>query len=198
MTDNDWTELIRADVPEPLPPLPFDEEPVDWTAVFGQPDIHETAWIAPSADVFGRVKIGQRSSVWFQCVIRGDAQFIEVGDDSNIQDGSILHIDGDAPCRIGNRVTLGHRAVVHASVVEDEALIGMSATVLSRCVIGSKSIIAAGAVVLEGTVIPPGTIWAGCPAKQIGSVSVEHERRIAHTWQHYVNATAAAKIRWPA
>lgn len=178
----------------PLPPeLPFPEEPIDWAAIHERPTIDTSAWIAPSAIVTGRVRIGARSSVWHQCVIRGDAQHIQIGDDCNIQDGSILHIDGDAACSIGDRATLGHRALVHASVVEDEVLIGMSATVLSRCVVGAKAIVAAGAVVLEGTVIPARTIWAGCPAKQIGEVTPEHEKRIAHIWQHYANMAVAMR-----
>lgn len=192
MTDFDWESLTRQSVPE-SPALPFDDEPIDWPAINSDPQIDPTAWIASDAIVTGRVRIGSRSSVWHQCVIRGDAQYIDIGSDTNIQDGSILHIDGDAPCVIGNRVSLGHRALVHASVVEDEVLIGMSATVLSRCTIGSKSIIAAGAVVLEGTTIPPRTIWAGVPAKQIGEVSTDHERRIEHTWKHYANMSIAMR-----
>ena len=192
MDNADWEKLVRSDIPA-CPELPFGDEPIDWPAIWSEPDIHETAWIAGDAIVNGRVRIGAKSSVWHQCVLRGDGQFIEIGSETNIQDGSILHIDGDAACSIGNRVTLGHRALVHASIVEDEALIGMSATVLSKCVIGSKAIVAAGAVVLEGTHVPARTIWAGCPAKQIGEISAEHERRIAHTWKHYVNMTVAMR-----
>lgn len=195
MTD-EWSKLVRADLPPEKPAMPYPDESIDWEAVYSEPDIHHTAWVADSADIVGRVRIGAYSSVWYQCVLRGDAQTIEVGCETNIQDGSILHIDGDAGCRLGNRVSLGHRALVHASVVEDEALIGMSATVLSKCVIGPRAIVAAGAVVLEGTTVPAGTIWAGVPARQIGAVTPDHERRIAHTWQHYVNAATAAKQRW--
>jgi carbonic anhydrase/acetyltransferase-like protein (isoleucine patch superfamily) len=194
MAEFNWDSLVREDI-KPCPALPFDDEPIDWNAINSEPQIDQTTWIAPGAIVTGRTRIGARSSVWYQCVIRGDAQFIEVGEDTNIQDGSILHIDGDAACKIGNRVSLGHRALVHASVVEDEALIGMSATVLSRCVIGTKAIVAAGAVVLEGTNVPAKTIWAGVPAKQIGIVTPDHEQRIQHTWKHYVNAATAMRSR---
>lgn len=190
MDNADWTKLVRADIPD-CPKLPFVDEPIDWQAIWSEPEIASSAWIASDAIVTGRVRVGEGSSVWHGCVLRGDAQFIEIGSQTNIQDGSILHIDGDAACSIGNRVTLGHRALVHGSVVEDEALVGMSATVLSRCVIGSRAIIAAGAVVLEGTQVPAKTIWAGCPAKQIAEVTEEHERRIVHTWQHYANMTVA-------
>ena len=197
MTEFDWNQLVHDTVPE-CPPLPCDDEPIDWNALHCDPDIHKTAWIAPGAVVVGRVRIRARSSVWYQSVIRGDGQFIQIGDDTNIQDGSILHVDADTPCVLGNRVSLGHRALVHASTVEDEALIGMSATVLSKCTVGSRAIVAAGAVVLEGTDIPAKTIWAGCPAKQIGVVTEAHEKRIAHTWRHYVNATVAAIARYGA
>ncbi len=190
MTDN----TTPPDLP-PLPNLPFVHEPIDWPALWCEPDIAPGTWIAPGAVVVGRVRIGRRCSVWHHCVIRGDGQFIELGDDCNIQDGSVLHIDADTPCRLGPRVSLGHRAIVHASTLDEEVLIGMNATVLSRCHIGSQAIVAAGAVVLEGTQIPGGTIWAGCPARQIGEVSAAHKRRIRHTWQHYVNMTAAMLAR---
>ncbi|MFK7817512.1 MAG: gamma carbonic anhydrase family protein, partial [Planctomycetaceae bacterium] len=190
----DWNSLVQPDLGH-CPALPHTAEPIDWNAINSEPSIDSTAWIAASADVVGRVRIGARTSVWYQCVIRGDAQFIDIGEDTNIQDGSILHIDGDAACTIGNRVSLGHRALVHASVVEDDVLIGMSATVLSRCVIGRGAIIAAGAVVLEGTSVPEGTIWAGVPAKQISVVTSDHQRRIEHTWKHYANMAAAMRAR---
>jgi len=155
-----------------------------------KPQIDPTAWVAPGATVFGRVKLGARSSVWYGCVLRGDGAYIEVGEDTNIQDGSILHIDCGIPCILGPRVTLGHRALVHASVVEEGAMIAIGATVLSRCTIGAGALIAAGAVVLEGTQVPPNTLWAGCPAKQIKELSPEQQQRLSMTYQHYVNNAA--------
>lgn len=184
-----------SDLPE-CPQLPCSDEPIDWEALWTEPEIDETAWVAPGAVVLGRVFIGPRSSVWYQSVVRGDGQFIRIGADCNVQDAGILHVDADSPCVLGDRVSLGHRAIVHASTVEDEALIGMNATVLSKCTIGRGAIIAAGAVVLEGTQVPPETIWAGCPAREIGLVRDEQRARIAHTWRHYVNATVAAKARY--
>jgi gamma-carbonic anhydrase len=171
----------------PAPAVPYPGVHWSWTAIRTTPSIHETAWVAPTATVYGRVRLGPLVSVWYGCVIRGDHEFIEVGEESNIQDGSILHVDPGEPCILGARVTLGHRAVVHASVVEDEALIGMSATVLSRCRIGRGALIAAGAVVKEGTDVPAGTLWAGCPAKQIQVLTDEQRARLARTYQHYVN-----------
>ena len=177
--------------PEPVPSMPehiYPEEPINWAALHCKPQVHETAWIAPGAVVVGRVRLKARSSVWYGCVLRGDAAIIEVGEESNIQDGSILHADEGEPCMIGNRVTLGHAASVHAAVVEDEALIGIRATVLNGCRIGAGALIAAGAVVLEGTVVPPGTLWAGCPARQLRELTQQQQARLQHTWKHYVNA----------
>src|SRR5262245_2994915 len=113
--------------------LPYPDTHVDIAAIFSEPKIDPTAWIAPNAVVNGRVTIGARASVWYNCVLRGDSEYIEVGDETNVQDGSILHIDEGYPCILGKRVTLGHNAIVHGSVVKDGALIGIAATVLSRC-----------------------------------------------------------------
>lgn len=162
----------------------------NWDALRTAPLVDDTAWIAPGAVVYGRVRLQARSSVWFGCVLRGDHEWIDVGEETNIQDGSILHVDNGYPCLLDQRVTLGHRAIVHASVVEDDALIGIAATVLSRCVIGQGALIAAGAVVLEGTHVPPHTLWAGCPAKQIKELTPEQRARLAATNQHYVNNAA--------
>jgi carbonic anhydrase/acetyltransferase-like protein (isoleucine patch superfamily) len=141
--------------------------------------------------VLGRVRLQPRSSVWFGCVLRGDGQYIDVGEETNVQDGSILHIDEGYPCILGRRVTLGHQAIVHGSVVGDGALIGIAATVLSRCVIGEGALIAAGALVLEGTTVPPHTLWAGCPARQFKELSPAQRERLARTYRHYVNNGAA-------
>src|SRR5262245_48053452 len=132
-------------VPAP-PPFPYPEEHIDWAAINGQPIIDPTVWVAPGAIVTGRVRLKARSSVWYGCILRGDQQYIEVGEETNIQDGSILHIEIDTPCILGNRVTLGHRAIVHGSTVGDGALIGIGAIVLSHCRIGEGALIAAGAV----------------------------------------------------
>lgn len=182
--------------PVPCPSLPYPDEGCVWDALWTPPLIDPTAWVAPGAAVIGRVRLKARSSVWYGCVLRGDGDEIEVGEDSNVQDGSILHVDHGWPCLIGNRVTLGHRALVHASVVQDEAMIAIGATILSRCVIGEQALIAAGAVVLEGTHVPPRTLWAGCPARQIKELSDQQLARIAHAWKHYVNNGQLALARY--
>ena len=178
----------------PLPPAPqvkYPDAHWDWSAVNSVPEIDPTAWVADGAIIIGRVRLKARSSIWFGCVLRGDQQWIEVGEETNVQDGSILHIEKDTPCILGNRVTLGHRATVHASTIGDGALIGIGASVLSRCVIGEGALIAAGAVVLERTIVPPRTLWAGCPARQIKELTLEQQERLAATYQHYVNNAAA-------
>jgi carbonic anhydrase/acetyltransferase-like protein (isoleucine patch superfamily) len=186
---------ISLAAPVPCPNLPYSDEGSIWDSLWIRPEIHPTAWVAPGAVIMGRVRLKAKSSVWYGCVLRGDGDFIEVGEETNVQDGSILHVDHGFPCLLGNRVTLGHRAIVHASVVEDGALIGIAATVLSRCHIGEQALIAAGAVVLEGTTIPPKTLWAGCPAKQIKELTEEQLARMAHAYQHYVNNSQLAIAR---
>lgn len=175
----------------------YPEEILDWNAILSQPVVDETAFVASNAIVVGRVTLRARSSIWYGCVLRGDGEFIEVGEETNVQDGSILHTDAGYPCILKNRVSLGHRATVHASVVEEGALIGIGATVLSRCVIGAGALIAAGAVVLEGTHVPPHTLWAGCPARQIRGLTPEQQGRLTHTYRHYVNLAMAYRLQPP-
>lgn len=176
--------------------LPYPDEHVDVNAIFSDPQIDPSAWIAPNAVINGRVKIGARATIWYNCVLRGDAEYIEIGEETNIQDGSILHIDVGFPCILGKRVTLGHNAIVHGSVVHDGALIGIAATVLSRCEIGEGALIAAGAVVLEGTHVPANTLWTGCPAKQIKELNPAQRERLAATYKHYVNNGAVYAARY--
>ncbi len=183
-----WPLLGESSPPEPV--VPYPDEHWDWRAINARPEIDPSAWIAPNAIVLGRVRLKARSSVWYGCVLRGDQEWIEVGEETNVQDGSILHVDQGYPCILGNHVTLGHRAIVHGAQVGDGALIGISATVLSRCVIGEGALIAAGAVVLEGTHVPPHTLWAGCPARQIKELTDAQRQRVAANYRHYVNNAA--------
>ncbi|QDU79104.1 2,3,4,5-tetrahydropyridine-2,6-dicarboxylate N-acetyltransferase [Polystyrenella longa] len=170
-----------------IPELPYPDVPDIWKALNAKPEIDPTAWIASNATVLGRVKLGRRSSVFYGAILRGDGESITVGDETNIQDLSVLHTDRGYPCEIGNRVTIGHRAIVHACHIEDEAMIGMGATLLTGCKIGKGALIAAGAVVREGTVVPPHTLWAGVPAREISSLTAEQQGRLSHAYQHYVN-----------
>ena len=126
--------------------------------------VDPTAFIAPGAVVLGDVTIGKDASVWYGAVIRGDCEAIRIGDETNVQDGCILHADPGFPCILGNRVTLGHAAIVHGATVEDDVLIGMRAVVMNGAKIGRGSIVAVGAVVTEGTEIPPAASpWVNRP-----------------------------------
>jgi len=145
-----------------------------------------TAFIAPTAVVLGDVQIGDESSVWFHAVLRGDTELIEIGARTNIQDLSVLHADEGFPCRLGNDVTVGHSAIVHGAIIEDEVLIGMRAVVMNGARVGSGSIIAVGSVVTEGATIPPNSVAVGTPAKVIRTVEPRDRERIRHAAQHYV------------
>src|SRR5262245_21781071 len=127
--------------------------------------IDPSVFLASGSIVLGDVQIGPDSSVWYQTVIRGDAERIRIGTATNIQDLSMVHADPGVPCLVGSRVTVGHRVILHGCVVEDDCLIGMGAIVLNRVKVGTGSIIGAGALVLEGTEIPPGSLAVGAPAK---------------------------------
>lgn len=189
--------LRVANLP-PAPAVKYPDQHWDWAALHAAPQIDPTAWVAPGAVVYGRVRLKARCSIWFGCVLRGDQEWIEVGEETNVQDGSILHVEhGGWPCILGDRVTLGHRAIVHGSTVGNGALIGIGANVLSRCVIGEGALIAAGALVLEATHVPPHTLWAGCPAKQMRELNAAQRQRLAETYQHYVNNTVGHKVAFP-
>ncbi len=148
--------------------------------------IHPTAFIAPNATVLGNVTLGADASVWYGCVVRGDSEAIEIGAETNIQDLTVVHADPGSPCRIGRRVAVGHRAILHACVVEDLCLIGMGSIILNNARIGTGSVVAAGAVVPEGMIVPPGSVVMGVPARVVRSVDPILAERIAGTWSRYV------------
>jgi carbonic anhydrase/acetyltransferase-like protein (isoleucine patch superfamily) len=150
------------------------------------PDVDASAWVAPTASVIGRVSLGPRASVWYGSVIRADLERIEIGAESNVQDGSVLHADPGRPVVVGERVTVGHRAVVHGAVVGDEVLVGMGSVVLNGARVGAGSIIGAGAVVAEGTEVPPGSLVLGVPGRVRGQVGEEQRRRTVANAAHYV------------
>ena len=132
-----------------------------------KPQIDENTFLASTATVVGRVTIGPGSSIWFGSVLRGDIESISIGNDTNIQDLTMVHADLGIPTRIGDRVTVGHRAILHGCTVEDETLVGMGAIVQNRAIVRSHSIIASGSVVREGFEVPANTLVAGVPAKVI-------------------------------
>ena len=146
-----------------------------------------TVFIHDTAVVLGKVSLARNTSVWPTAVIRADTDRIDIGEDSNIQDGAILHTDFGIPCTIGNRVTIGHRAVVHGAEVQDDCLIGIGAIVLNNSVIGRGSIVGAGAVVTEGTIIPPDSLVLGAPAKVVKQLSNDHRDRLARGHVAYID-----------
>jgi carbonic anhydrase/acetyltransferase-like protein (isoleucine patch superfamily) len=151
------------------------------------PKIAATAYIDPSAQVIGDVVIGERASVWPNVTIRGDVNSIRIGDETNIQDNSTLHCDaGLYPLVIGNRVTVGHQAMLHGCTIEDDCLIGIGAIVLNGSRIGAGSVVAAAALVPEGTVIPPGGMAMGVPAKVRRQITEEEAERFRLNAEHYV------------
>jgi carbonic anhydrase/acetyltransferase-like protein (isoleucine patch superfamily) len=150
------------------------------------PQIAEDVFIAPSADVIGNVKIGKGSSIWFGCLVRGDVDRIEIGEYTNIQDHSIIHVTGGKyPTIIGNHCTLGHRVTIHGATLKDYAFIGIGATVLDNCVVGSFSILAAGSLLPPGKEIPDGMLAMGVPAKIIRPITEEEKDMILRTQENY-------------
>lgn len=148
--------------------------------------IHPSAFIAPGAIVLGDVSLGPDSSVWYLCVLRGDTESIKVGSQTNIQDLSVLHADPGVPCLVGDRVTVGHRVILHGCTVEDDCLIGMGAILLNGARIGAGSVVGAGALVREGMLIPPGSLVVGMPARVLRPVDESLLSRSRATWSHYV------------
>jgi len=144
------------------------------------------AFVHPLAFVCGDVTLGARASVWPYAVLRGDNDRIAVGDESNVQDGAVLHADPGLPCVLGARVSVGHRAVVHGAQVGDGALVGMGALVLNGARVGAGALVAAGAVVREGFEVPPGTLAAGVPARVLRILTADERARLARTAAAYV------------
>ena len=148
--------------------------------------IDRTAFIHPAAHVLGKVTLGARVSVWPTAVLRADSDTITIGDDSNVQDGTIIHVDPGVRTTIGRRVAIGHRAIIHGSTIEDDCLIGMGAILLNGVHVGTGSIIAAGAVCTEGMQIPPNSLVMGIPGKVRREVTDAERERIAHTVNSYL------------
>ncbi|MEA3419320.1 MAG: gamma carbonic anhydrase family protein [Campylobacterota bacterium] len=161
----------------------------DWT-----PKLKKNAWIAEGASVIGRVEMGEDSALWFGCVVRGDVHYITIGDRSNIQDLSMIHVthhkksdmsDGN-PTIIGNDVTVGHRVMLHGCTIEDACLIGMSATILDGAVIGKESIVGAGSLVTKNKKFPPRSLIMGSPAKAVRELTEEEVAELYASAARYV------------
>jgi len=154
------------------------------------PRIAVSAYVDPSAVVIGDVAIGERSSVWPNVSVRGDTGLITIGEESNVQDNSVLHLDEGVPLTIGDRVTVGHSVVLHGCVIEDESLIGIGAIVLNHARIGKGAVVAAGCLVPEGMQVPPGMLVMGVPAKVFRAVTEEEATRFREGCKHYVEKAA--------
>jgi carbonic anhydrase/acetyltransferase-like protein (isoleucine patch superfamily) len=154
------------------------------------PEIQEGCFIAENATIVGEVSVGNQCSIWFNAVIRGDVNYIKLGNKVNVQDGAVIHATyKTSPTTIGNNVSIGHNAIVHGCTIHDNVLIGMGSIVMDDCIIESNSIIAAGAVVTKNTKVEAGSIYAGTPAKKIKDISKElisgEINRIADNYVHY-------------
>ncbi len=159
------------------------------------PELKKNAWVAKGSSVIGRVKMGEDSAIWFGCVVRGDVHYIDIGDRTNIQDLSMIHVthhkkenmsDGN-PTIIGNDVTVGHRVMLHGCTIEDACLIGMSATILDGAIIGKESIVGASSLVTKNKVFPPRSLIMGSPAKVVRTLKDEEVEGLYASAKRYVH-----------
>lgn len=162
------------------------------------PEIADDAFIAPGAQIIGDVKIGAGASIWYNCVLRGDVQSIVVGDRTNIQDGTVVHVTTKTHGTfIGSDCLIGHLAMIHGCTLEDRAFVGLGAIVMDGCVIESDAMLAAGAMLTPGKRIPSGQMWAGRPAKYIRDLTPEEITRNRAAPGHYVQLGKAHKTLTP-
>jgi len=151
-----------------------------------EPTLGENVFVAPGAYVIGDVEIGRDSSIWYGSVVRGDIHYIRIGERTNIQDGSVIHVTHDThPAVVGNEVTVGHKAVLHGCTVEDRSLVGIGAVVLDGAVVEKYAMVAAGAVVTPGTVVQSGMIFGGIPAKPLRELAAEEMREFEESAARY-------------
>jgi carbonic anhydrase/acetyltransferase-like protein (isoleucine patch superfamily) len=150
------------------------------------PNIHPQSWIAPNATIIGKVHIEKNASIWWACMLRGDIEPIFIGENTNIQDGSILHTDRGIPLNVGRDVTVGHSAILHSSNIGDGCLIGMGATLLNGSVIGKQCLIGANALIPEGKIIPERSLVVGAPGRIVRQLTAEEVAKIVLGTRHYV------------
>lgn len=155
-----------------------------------KPELEEGSFAAPDASLIGKVRLGKGASVWFQSVARGDNEWITIGEDSNIQDLSMMHTDIGFPLNVGTRVTVGHKVILHGCTIADEALIGMGSTLMNGAKVGQHSIIGAGSLIGEGREIPEGVLAFGTPARVIRDLTAEEIKLILTSAEHYAENAA--------
>ncbi|HMD13143.1 MAG TPA: gamma carbonic anhydrase family protein [Bacteroidota bacterium] len=157
------------------------------------PTVNPTVFQAPGTFIIGDVVIGKNSSIWYNAVIRGDVNYIRIGEATNIQDGSLLHVRAEYPLIIGSHVTLGHGVIAHACTIDDYSLIGMGATILDNAKVNSYTLVAAGSVVKNNAIIPEGVLVAGVPAKIIRELTAAERASIEESAKHYVQYAQSYK-----
>jgi carbonic anhydrase/acetyltransferase-like protein (isoleucine patch superfamily) len=150
------------------------------------PNVADSAWVADNAQVMGAVKIAADASIWFGVTVRGDTETIEIGEGSNIQDGSVMHADHGKPIVVGKHVTVGHMVMLHGCTIGDESLIGIGAVVLNGAKIGKNCLVGAGSLVTEGKEFPDGSMIMGTPAKVVRELSPEQIEGLRQSARHYV------------
>ena len=150
------------------------------------PTVHSSAFIAESADMIGAVTIGEEASIWYGAVLRADIQEIVIGPRSNVQDGSIIHLEREQGTHVGQYVTVGHKAILHACKIDDEVLVGMGSIIMDGSRVGARSIIGAGALVTMDTQIPPGSLVLGSPAKIVRALSNDEQKSLKKWAENYV------------
>ena len=158
------------------------------------PEISADSWVAPNAIIIGKVKLEKNSSIWFNAVLRGDIEKIVIGENSNIQDGSVLHTDPGCPLTIGKGVTVGHMVMLHGCEISDDTLIGIGSTILNKAKIGKNSIIGANTLVTENKTIPDNSLVLGSPGKVIRKVTDDEIKVIRENAKHYVKNSKRYKI----
>lgn len=150
------------------------------------PQAHFTSFVAPDARIIGAVNLAEHASVWYQCVLRADIERIVIGPSSNIQDGTVIHLSSELGTTVGQYVTCGHKAMLHACTIDDEVLIGMGAILMDGVEVGARSIIGAGSLVTQGTIIPPGSLVMGSPAQVVRPLDLDKQKSIRQWAEKYV------------
>lgn len=158
------------------------------------PKISGEAFVAESSDIIGDVEVGEGSSIWYRAVLRGDMNIIRIGKNTNVQDGTVIHTDSNSPAIIGDRVTIGHNAIIHGATLKNNCLIGMGAVVLNDAVINENCIIGAGAIVTQGREIPSGSLVLGAPGKVVRALTNEEIESIGKSSRIYIELAEGHRV----
>jgi len=157
------------------------------------PEVHSDAWVAPNATIIGKVKLEKNSSIWFNAVLRGDIEPIVIGENSNIQDGSVLHTDPGYPLTVGKGVTVGHMVMLHGCKILDDTLIGIGSIILNNAKIGKNCIVGANTLITENKTIPDNSLVVGSPGRVLRKVTSEEIKAILENGKHYVDISKKYK-----